>query len=679
MGEFVRLNIDKSKQFDNEEDQNKFKGDMFEVCVEFFIKHFEPILGIKNYSPNMEEDYGTDGLGGAANNENEPIAVQSKFKSDPTYQFNLHDLSSFLSNAAWKYGVHNPNNLVFISTTYDLYYTIEKNVGGKIRHINLNQIEKLVNNTNTNFFGDFWEALTNSIVLPEERKAIPPLWEHQKEIKNTVDNFLIDEIIERGQVIVPTGGGKTTNEREAINSSIVLGGLIQVVMAPRIVLVNQILNEMHDYKIYEWDSLLIRSGMDEQIKYYSDDDYIDTEVMATTSVEDIIEAINNALKTGKPLVMFSTYHSADKIGKALLTLGIKANLCIGDEAHNMVGEGFNELLDPNIIPTDKWLFFTATRIVSSESFGKGMNNEKLFGKKLCAPQPIDLIKRGVIVQPRVHIVHLAGDCNDVECSLALIESVIKKQMEDQKHEEFRIIVACKSVEQSHILSKNLKPLFPGWSIDALSSDTDMMKCEHGFTGLDGKDRQKIFDRYSNNKFAILLHYNILSEGINLPGTTAVLTLRNLSPVRMVQFSGRSSRVNPTDREELNKGNIKPGNIYGWIKPFGWIIVHDDYSDNYVERVTTFIDSLRRGGFDVDVDHTFITEDRSITIKANDDIVDLFPEFKKEIYIVKQAVEKIEKNIVHDLEEEERALIRQDQLVLNFVELPKGTYESYGSI
>jgi len=678
--EFIKLIINKAKQFDKEDDQNKFKGNMFEVFVEFFIKYFEPVIGIVNYTPNIDEDYGTDGFGMASNSDDALIAVQSKFKSDPTYKLNAHELSTFVANSFGKYKVSDHNHMVLISTTYEVYYTVEKMAGGKIRHINLTNIERLTNNTNISFWEDFWISLNDSIIIPIERKIAPKLWDHQKEAIDKIQSFLEEKEIGRKQIIIPTGGGKTTIERESINSSINLNGLVHVIMAPRIYLLNQILRDMHDYKVYEWDNLLVRSGMDERLKFYSDDEYDDTEVLATTSTKDIMNTISNALETGRPLIIFSTYHSADKIGKALNELDKQADLCIGDEAHNMVGDGyFNDLLDPTIINTKKWLFFTATRIISTTDIGKGMNNVQLFGQKLFDIQPVELIKAGIIVQPRIHIMHLRGDCRDIKYSMSLVKSAVEKQIEDQNHLEFRLIVACKSVDQAHQLSKGLKEIFSDFYVASISSNTEEMKKEHGFTGLNSKDRDTIFNQYSNSKFSILLHYSILSEGIDLPGTTAILPLRTISPVGTVQFSGRASRINSIDREKLNSGEIKPGDITGWIKPYGWIILHDDYSDSYVNKVEKFIESIR-SGFDIDVDHTFEVEDKSITINSDDDVNDLFPHLKKEIADFNEnVIHKIEIEIKHDIEEEERALIRQDQTLLDFFELPKGDYELYGKV
>jgi predicted helicase len=661
--DFHKLILKASAQFNDEGTIKKFKGDMFEIFAEFLINKFEPIIGVKHYVPIITEDYGTDGSG-IASNDSGIVAVQSKFRSNPADKLTFHDLSTFFSNAAFVHGVSNKSNLLIISTTYELCYTVSKGIGGDPRHVNLNQIEAIVNNININFFKDFYESLIVSLPEAVDRKINYELWDHQKDALDKITTLLKDTNHSRSQIIIPTGGGKTDIERESINISIDSGGMIHIIMAPRISLINQILNNMWDRKTRKWNKLLIRSGADDRVQFYTDEDYIDTDVVATTNVDEIIYFISKSLSYNTPINLFSTYHSADKIGKALQTIGREADICIGDEAHNMVYEGFNSLLSPEIIPAKKWLFFTATRIVSDALFGTGMNNKKLFGEIIYSIQPKELIKAGIIVPPRIHGMHYDGNADDVKYSAALIRGAIEKQLTDNKHKELRLIVACRSVKEAHELSTGLKHLLPKFYIAAISSNLQLMNKEH-----DKKDRKTILREFAEAQFAILLHYSILSEGIDIPGTTAILPLRYLSPVSSVQFTGRPLRVLKSDRQKLLEGRIIPGISDGWTKPFGDIILpYNRKDDNSINSVYAYINNLRRGGFDIDVDHISVKVEQSNDYDNKSDIIDLFPAEKSAVIeFENQIIERIELGIEHDIEAEERALIRQSDSVMRLFE------------
>ena len=58
----------------------------------------------------------------------------------------------------------------------------------------------------------------------------------------------------------------------------------------------------------------------------------------------------------------------------------------------------------------------------------------------------------------------------------------------------------------------------------------------------------------DNEDAILFHYDILTEGIDLPAITGVLPLRDLPLIKLIQNVGRSVRLLKEDRENLYSGN-----------------------------------------------------------------------------------------------------------------------------
>jgi len=80
--------------------------------------------------------------------------------------------------------------------------------------------------------------------------------------------------------------------------------------------------------------------------------------------------------------------------------------------------------------------------------------------------------------------------------------------------------------------------------------------------------------------ALLLHVDILAEGIDLPAITGVLPFRDLSKSKLLQTIGRGARLLYEDRMGLYGGDIKPQDYSNMIKPYCWVILSNDlFVDN----------------------------------------------------------------------------------------------------
>ena len=79
----------------------------------------------------------------------------------------------------------------------------------------------------------------------------------------------------------------------------------------------------------------------------------------------------------------------------------------------------------------------------------------------------------------------------------------------------------------------------------------------------GKDKSRKF---------VLFHYSILSEGINVPGLTHAVLLRQLPVIEMAQTIGRVIRVDRDDAADIASGRIPAGEMQFYRKPCGHITV-----------------------------------------------------------------------------------------------------------
>ena len=79
------------------------------------------------------------------------------------------------------------------------------------------------------------------------------------------------------------------------------------------------------------------------------------------------------------------------------------------------------------------------------------------------------------------------------------------------------------------------------------------------------------DRDKSRKF-IVFHYSILSEGINVPGLSHCILLRNLPTIEMAQTIGRVIRTDRDDVAAMRDGSLQPGVFANYNKPCGYVTV-----------------------------------------------------------------------------------------------------------
>ena len=77
---------------------------------------------------------------------------------------------------------------------------------------------------------------------------------------------------------------------------------------------------------------------------YSNDNFFSkySEIPSSTKTGDIYDMIQTAKKQDKPLIIFSTYHSADRVKSALVDETIR--IVLNDESHYLVQNQFHDLI-----------------------------------------------------------------------------------------------------------------------------------------------------------------------------------------------------------------------------------------------------------------------------------------------------------------------------------------------
>jgi hypothetical protein len=97
--------------------------------------------------------------------------------------------------------------------------------------------------------------------------------------------------------------------------------------------------------------------------------------------------------------------------------------------------------------------------------------------------------------------------------------------------------------------------------------------------IDGKkvNREEFFDTLhewskDDSKKFVLLHYSILSEGINVSGLEAVIFMRSMDAIGICQTIGRVVRLHHKDAKGLREGSIEPGNLSQYHKSYGLVVI-----------------------------------------------------------------------------------------------------------
>jgi superfamily II DNA or RNA helicase len=351
--------------------------------------------------------------------------------------------------------------------------------------------------------------MTTITLRPHQQNAVDAMWNNNK-----------------GQVIIPTGGGKTICMiQDLIHQHAVPTGTTSVVVAPRILLAEQlcsefleILNTSHTHIMH------VHSG--------------ETHHFSTTKSEKIHLFANTARTAGENVIIFTTYHSLHRVMEA----DIEVNTIYFDEAHNSVQRNFFPPTEHFAVVADRCYFFTATPKHSLSVFKPGMNDAEVYGKGICNVPAPKLVEEGYILPPKVVVKQL--------------DMVQDKQMiADRDSQNLIDTIDENSLDKILICARSTKQI-----VKLLAeSDFRMELAERGYscmyitakTGgvIDGQkvNREVFFETLNawgkdpNKKF-VVLHHSILSEGINVSGLEAVLFMRNMDYIGISQSIGRVIRL-----------------------------------------------------------------------------------------------------------------------------------------
>jgi len=759
----------------DEEAIKKFKGDLFEIFVEIFIKLncFGNVLDITDYQ-NTKKDYpGVDAIGKV---QNKKVAIQIKFLSNPINHVDKDDMMNFYAVATGDLSVlQNGENLILITSSYEGIDYVKMNgvfrdiLKRNIRIINHGIISHFIDNN-----ADVWERVNNfieesildldkiksvidlnadkEVIILEKIRSLKdnpdknskfkrytiepkitskkdnegnPIFKPSRDIYNysQLECYQKMQASDKLSVILPTGTGKGyLLFVDLISRIFYKTGKVFAICSHRIGLNKQHTMDMfEEYKQFIGDIgyVFVASETYEEsetkrieyanlLKLVNPSANIDDIITTLRPGQSLQEVIDFHHRNNRAVVIVSTYHSMQK----LHSVDIDVIYC--DEADKLVNNkpvvGQNGVKEETFmqklhkVRAKKKYFLTATPKDWTKDWGgeniEFMNNEAIFGERI-EMEFYAAIKSGYIVQPYLHIVYPTEyveedlDIQDEEDldnvgvefgyaeyreSNVNIKAKIKMIVDAfSEHKKFlkersaepdkigaKLLIKCKNIrsEMWGIFHGGLREAMPGIKIFAGGSygyrDTDNEDWKNNNhyiydPSLDEplcvmKDRDSYLKAIKDLQLkedAIVLHCDILSEGINVKGFTGVFFISGIAQTdgKILQNIGRATRIIDNDRKRLDSGEISLDDMSKWIKPFCSVIVPfwNSESAEAKDKLINLVTQLRGIGFEIEKFNTGseINKDDVTDVDMEPQNEPIAPKRKSGIRELEQELEELE--------------------------------------
>lgn len=401
------------------------------------------------------------------------------------------------------------------------------------------------------------------------------------------------------QICIPTGAGKGYIMIVDLLTQIVKSkSQISVISTHRLMLNTQHLNDIFDTlspMLGEVGFVFVGSSKYDVAKFQSNPGFnkqlltkgisYNEIFSSTTRKAEVEDAVNSHITAGRKVVILTTYHSLHTLK------GLSIDTIYNDEAHTLASEADTAQFRDNFnqIKFKRCFFLTATpKDCTNSDDAFLMNNETVFGKRIGLTFR-ECVDKGYIVKPVVHIAMPADiDFNVdfdnpqnmakfVKDSFLAHGDFIKRHSASPEKIAPKMLVKCASVDDMWKIHAELLGKIPGVKICAGASRNPFAAHNHFIDTLGINDRSEYLEAIQNfdeSEMAIVLHYDTMSEGINVAGFTATQFLSGKLPTitKTLQNTGRSTRLHKFDRYRIRKQEITTSDYSTWVKPYCAVII-----------------------------------------------------------------------------------------------------------
>lgn len=550
--------VELEKDLENIED-NKTKGDLFEIFSYFYFLYFRNLYQIEHlYSQKVKggrppvavikslgldaNDMGVDGI--FITKLGQTVAYQSKFRSrrkSPTYS----ELSTFWTEA------EKADYRLVISNTQTLPSIANKKKGHQ------SVLVDLLDGLDEQFFIAMhqWANDNSKVIAPEKKNPRP----YQRVILKAVVSGL--EKHDRGKLIAACGIGKTLLSLWIVES---LKTRCVLFVAPSLQLVRQTLKEWSTQASREFNYLCVCS--DETVDIQKDTAGLaqnESDIAVTTNVADVVQFLKTPLTTK---FIFSTYQSLDVISAAELRIrGFSFDMVVCDEAHHTAGVDGNSLfsmvLDNNNIPSRKRLFMTATeRIVTPRvrtkllEVGKtifSMEDERTYGPVLYKLNFGEAISNNIISDYRIVVSAIGpSELKQLITTNRYVRDDAAATGAEPIAELAKRLILMKSIDQLSITKAvsfhskvaEAKAFAARLEAGFKQSGINKAKVFHVNGSMTAAVRSEYIREFEESDVAVITNVRCLNEGVDVPAMDGVFFCDpKESQIDIVQAVGRALR------------------------------------------------------------------------------------------------------------------------------------------
>lgn len=356
-----------------------------------------------------------------------------------------------------------------------------------------------------------------------------------------------------------------------------------LVVAPKLVLCQQLSNEFEKF-IDNANILHIHSG--------------DTN---HTRITDFLELAYWHEKTEGHKLIFTTYHSLDKIVKAELEL----DTVYLDECHNAVNKRFFDSVKEISKTTKNFYSMTATPKFSQVASKPGNNDAEVFGSKIHSVKAPELLQNGSILPPVTSVVEVAS-ARDKENAHERDFYTLCDTILNEDHMNKVLVVAPNTKVMMNMLSNTsfMEEMNEnGYDVLHITSKYGAYINQRKVSRTEFLDILADYGADADRKF-VVLHIGILTEGISVPGIQSCIFLRQQNFISTVQSIGRCIRVHPEDTARMKSGELNAGDFENYLKPFGKVVIpvyNNKVGFATARRVQNVVDEVFvKGNFVADV-------------------------------------------------------------------------------
>lgn len=471
--------------------------------------------------------------------------IQVKFRSDPDKPLSLRDVSTF---RALSFNTCRNISLALIVST------CAKSIGKSLYMLNTQELGL------DRFQGTDWSLIVRA--LSGEREPLPspnkPRQDQKVAITKALDHFVRDKQ-RRGRMIAPCGTGKTLLSfwiAEALAAKTI------VVAVPSINLIAQ--------SVATWSREYIANGKkpnlicvcsDDEVGDLRDDKIIgEVYDLGLPTDTDPAEIAKRLRDPGDTKVVFTTYHSGDRLIAAARRAKIKFDLVVFDEAHRTVGAAdkpFASLLKETGLRARRRLFMTATerRINGNlEDIISMDDNEEIYGKRFYTMTFKEAIELGIICDYKILTVAVTdGEIIDLIERNGLLN--LRRGLNEAEARAVATGIALKRAYKDYDVTHAVSFHSSIKLADNFRKQQNVLNCLrptaqnfHVSSEMSAGERKRRLLAFSAAPRALMTNARCLSEGVDIPAIDCVAFADpKQSAVDIIQAIGRAMR-NAKDKE-----------------------------------------------------------------------------------------------------------------------------------